>query len=221
MRLLPAALLSVLLIPCLVEAGAWPRDAGKGFLSGAVRLSWPQDLADWTSVRPTQDYQTLYLEYGLTERITLGFDIGRSVSGGSKTVAFAQVPLRDKDTGPKLSAQLGFGQISGDMVLRPGLSIGWGVSHGWLTFDAQAEVHLNDGATDYKLDATWGRNFAEDWKAILQLQTGVQHSDPPFVRLAPSLVTPVGRGFKTEMGVTYGITGDSSMGLKIGFWRDF
>ena len=98
----PALTLSgTILLLCLCaqqsQAGAWPRKAGEGFANVAVRLGWPQDVGEWTSLEPSQDYSTLYMEYGLTDRLTLGLDLGHSVSGGGKTVLFLQYPLLDRD----------------------------------------------------------------------------------------------------------------------------
>lgn len=205
----------------MAQAGAWPRKAGDGFTTLAVRLGWPQDPGDWTSLEPTQDYSTLYLEYGLTDRLTLGLDLGHSVSGAGKTVVFLQYPVRSADRGAQVSAQLGFGVISGDRVIRPGLSAGWGLKRGWVTVDGVAETYLDDGRTDLKLDMTWGRNLAHDRKLIVQLQTGQPDGRGPFARLAPSIVLPIRGRFKLETGVTWGLTGDTSMGLKLGLWTDF
>lgn len=213
-------LLTATLTPCAARAGAWPRDAGSGFFSVATRLSWPQEIAQWTSIEPTEDYHTLYIEYGMTDRLTLGLDVGRSVSGGGKSVAFVQFPLLDRDTGPKVSAQLGFGTIAGENILRPGLSVGWGMPNGWLAFDGVAEMHRS-GDTDVKLDVTWGRNLPKGRKLIVQLQTGLQENDPAFARLAPSLVFPMRKKMNAELGATYGLKGDDSMGLKFGLWLDF
>ncbi|CUH75370.1 hypothetical protein [Tropicibacter naphthalenivorans] len=216
----------VVLIFCLLtavqaQAGAWPRTKGTGFGSAAVRLSWPQNIQHWTSAMPTQQYYTLYLEYGLTDRVTLGLDLGRSVSGAAKTVAFVQMPIRNKDSGPKISGQLAFGRVAGDMVIRPGLSLGWGLQKGWFSVDSVAEIHLPDKKTDYKLDITWGRNLPRDRKLILQLQTGDTAEDPPFARFAPSYVRPLKGKYQLETGVTVGLIGDSSMGIKFGLWADF
>ena len=219
-RLLFAALL--LCLPAQdALAGAWPRKQGAGFVSLATRLAWPQDTATWTSPAPADHYETFYLEYGLTDRLTLGFDLGRSVSGNGKAIAFAQLPLRQADKGPQLAAQLGVGRISGDAIIRPGLSLGWGRKNGWVSLDSVAEIALDGGETDYKLDITWGRNLAQDRKLIIQLQTGVQENDPGFARLAPSLVVPVRKKIKAELGATWGLTGDASMGIKFGLWADF
>ncbi len=202
-------------------AGAWPRTKGSGFVSVASRLAWPQDISNWQEKAPTETYQTLYIEYGLTERFTFGLDVGRAVSGEGKTVGFLQMPLRDRDTGPKVSVQLGFGQISGAQVVRPGLSAGWGLEKGWVSVDGVAEMRMADLKTDFKLDMTWGRNLPRDRKLVIQLQSGVPYADPSFVRFAPSVVVPINTRFMVELGGTYGLTGDNSMGLKIGLWAEF
>ncbi|MGP6086917.1 hypothetical protein [Antarctobacter jejuensis] len=219
-----AALLFVII--CLAapgaEAGAWPRQKGDGFASVSVRLGWPQDVREWISLEPTRDYSTLYVEYGLTDRLTLGLDLGHSVSGAGKTVAFLQYPLRRADTGPKVTGQLGFGVISGKEVVRPGVSLGWGLEKGWISVDSVAEAYLQTGHVDYKVDFTWGRNIGKNGhKLILQLQTGQPDARAPFARLAPSLVVPVRGRFKVETGVTIGLTGDKSVGLKLGLWTNF
>jgi hypothetical protein len=202
-------------------AGAWPREAGSLFATATMRLGWPQDITTWTSTEPAQVYRTIYLEYGLTDRVTLGLDLGRAVSGADKTIAFVQYPLRDRDTGAKVTAQLGFGTVAGAQVVRPGLSVGWGLPRGWLSFDAVAELARGRAAADYKLDATWGRNLPGERKLIVQLQTGDTATDPPFARLAPSIVTPLYTGVKLESGLSWGLSGDTSMGVTLGLWAEF
>ena len=114
------------------SAGAWPREEGSLFASSLARLSWPQDTTTWQSYEPTARYTSLYLEYGLAPRTTLGLDLGLSVSGAEKLVVFAQRPLHQPDRGPRLAYEIGFGRIAGQTVLRPGLSLGlgWGTTCG-------------------------------------------------------------------------------------------
>ncbi|MCT4556238.1 MAG: hypothetical protein N4A53_16270 [Pelagimonas sp.] len=202
-------------------AGAWPKQKGSGFASVATRFSWPQDIEALKLNPKGEGYHTFYLEYGLTDQITIGLDMGHSVSGASKTLGFARYPLRSKDKGPRISAALGFGKIGGETVMRPALHLGWGLKKGWFTIDTMAEYHFGSGDTDYKLDVTWGRNLKKDRKLILQMQTGQQAGDHGFVRLAPSYVRPMGKRLKVETGVTWGLVGDSSMGIKLGLWTEF
>ncbi|MGR3495583.1 hypothetical protein [Citreimonas sp.] len=203
------------------QAGAWPREKGSLFATATVRLSWPQDIATWTSTEPTQVYRTIYVEYGMSEDLTLGMDLGRAVSGANKTILFAQYPLRRGGRGPAVSGQLGFGRIAGAQIVRPGLSVGWGLPRGWLSLDGVAEIGLRDGATDYKLDMTWGWNVYRDSKLIVQIQTGDTQADPPFTRLAPSIVVPINRRLQLESGVSWGLHGDTAMGVTLGLWSEF
>ena len=202
------------------NAGAWPREEGSWFATAATRLNWPQDVASWSSAAPTSDYQTLYLEYGLTARWTLGLDIGRSVSGADKTIGFVQYPVMTGDSGARMTLQMGLGRLAGGQVVRPGLSVGWGLTRGWLSLDSVAEIAIDEG-TDYKLDITWGRNLARDRKLIMQVQLGDPAADPPFARLAPSFVFPLNDRLQVETGATWGLSGDDSMGLKLGLWASF
>lgn len=107
------------------------------------------------------------------------------------------------------------------MVLRPGLSLGLGFRHGWLSADGLAEISLGSGETDYKLDLTWGLNLWEERKLIVQFQTGQQFGDPAFVRIEPTIVQPLTKRLKTQIGGSYGLLGDTSMGLTFGLWAEF
>lgn len=223
-RLLACVLTCVLttgLAASSAQAGAWPRKQGDGFASMSIRLGWPQDIGTWTSMDPTEDYSTFYFEYGLTDRLTLGADIGHSVSGAGKTVVFFQWPLRQSQKGAQVSAQFGIGVISGQRIARPGLSVGWGLDKGWISFDGVAETYVDSGRTDLKLDMTWGRNLPRDRKLIVQLQSGQPDGRDPFIRIAPSIVLPLRGPVRLEAGTTWGLTGDTSVGLKFGVWTDF
>lgn len=216
-----AVLFIVICAPSLGLAGAWQRAPGTGFAATSVRLTWPQNVAVWTGLAPTGRYNTLYIEYGLTPRLTLGLDVGRSVSGQSKTVAFLQMPIRNRDKGPKIAAQLGVGKVADQTVIRPGLSLGWGLDHGWLAIDSVTEFGLEQGNIDWKADVTWGRNLNKGRKLMVQIQTGETTIDPLFARIAPSLVTPLNDRLMLETGVSMGLVGDSSMGVTVGMWMEF
>ena len=68
-------------LPATAAASAWPQEKGSGFASAAVHLSWPQDIRTWQSTDPTGRYDALYFEYGLTDRLTAGLDLGRRDEG--------------------------------------------------------------------------------------------------------------------------------------------
>ncbi|MBN9886895.1 hypothetical protein I6N89_06265 [Pelagibaca abyssi] len=223
MRIAPVFLVTISLLVAAsnVTAGAWPRAEGRVFISSAVRLFWPQDIDDWTSRKPSSQYYTFYAEYGLTERLTLGLDLGRSVSGDGKTVVFARLPLRARDTGLRIAAELGLGVIDKEPVLRPGLSLGLGLKNGWLSAEGLSEISRHTGAADHKLDLTWGWNLPQNRKFLLQMQTGLPHGKKPFARLASSIVLPVTPLVSAELGGTWDLTGSETFGVIMGVWSAF
>ncbi|MCA0995878.1 hypothetical protein [Alloyangia pacifica] len=202
-----------------LQAGAWLQERGAGFASSTTRLTWPQSygLQGWQL--PSGRYDTLYVEYGLSPRVTIGADLGRAISGAGKSLLFLRLPLIG--AGPmRLSAELGGGRIEGHQALRPGLSLGLSHARGWLNADILAELRGTAG-TDVKMDLTLGLNLPQRRKAILQVQTGVQRGDPGFVRLAPSVVLPLRERLQAEIGASWGLVGDTSAGLLLGLWTQF
>ncbi|MCH2095155.1 MAG: hypothetical protein MK160_08575 [Rhodobacteraceae bacterium] len=212
----------LLLLGGQVSAGAWPRDKGTWFGSTAIRFAWPR--GQWPLEAPAQ-YYTLYMEYGLTDQVTLGLDAGRSVSGAGKTILFARYPIRNRNTGLKVGAELGAGRIDGAFVIRPGLSLGYGFAakrgSGWISVDTVAEMTLETSNTDFKADITYGRSMPNGTKWILQLQSGKPANQDMFLRFAPSLVIDLKKGRMFEVGATIGAKNDSEIGLKIGMWHHF
>lgn len=221
-RLLPMALAiaASLLAASSAQSGAWPREKGAGFIASAVNISA-------SSINgPYALYSTTYVELGLGHDLTLGADIGHGVSGKSKAIAFLRRPLGELAPGHLFAAEIGLGEIAGEFVLRPGLSYGHGLSRrngttGWLSVEAFSEHRLTTSRVDFKADFTFGLNHSDRLKTILQLQTGKSHGDPFFARLAPSVVMRVSPAMHVELGVTAGLTGDDSYGVRLGFWRDF
>jgi len=201
------------------HAGAWPRGAGKGFLASSIRGT-STNLAF-----PLSTFSTFYFEYGLTDRLTIGLDAGRGVSGNSKTVLFASLPLNQSDKGPRWAVEMGIGQIAGQAVVRPGLSFGTGFSaghrSGWIAIDTFAEYQIRSKQIDLKADITFGLNYSDRLTGLVQIQTGASFGDPSFARLVPSIVLRTGRKTRVEMGTSVDLKNPKSLGLALGFWREF
>ncbi|MDU8927156.1 hypothetical protein RXV86_07155 [Alisedimentitalea sp. MJ-SS2] len=202
------------------SAGAWPRDKRSGFVSVASRVS----ATSWAG--PHNVYSTVYLEYGLGRNLTAGVDIGHGISGTGKAVFFLRKSLPPTPNGHIFAGELGLGLIAGEPAIRPGLSYGKDLSRrggrtGWLSLETTAEIRLDSGQTDFKADVTLGLNHGDRFKSMLQVQTGIRHGDPGFVRAAPSVAIKVGKKTHLELGGTAGLIGDKSYGFKIGFWRSF
>lgn len=217
-----------------VLAGAWPREAGTGFAS----------LSHWHAEAGGDSYTALFTEWGLTQRLTLGFDAGRSVSGETKTVLFLRAPLMDW-LGAKVATEIGFGEIAGQSVIRPGLSFGRGLEgrygSGWLAVDTVLEFEIETGDIDVKADITLGFNpspadgQASRWTMIVQVQTGLVavnegvmllretgiRPDPSFLRIVPSVTYRLRDGIDLELGLYHSLTGTDERGVKLGVWTRF
>ncbi len=202
-----------------LHAGAWPRGEGNHFFSTTMRVA-ASNLDG-----PFFTYNTFYYEYGLNDRVTIGADIGRAVSGEIKAIAYARMPVFLRSEHNRYAIEFGFGTIAGNTVARPGLSFGRGIStpwgHGWVSIESVAETTVSTSQIDYKADFTFGIDVHPKAKLILQMQTGAPYGDPYFARFAPSLVVKVSRKSHVEIGMTAGLVGDNQLGLKIGLWREF
>jgi hypothetical protein len=222
------------LTPGISLAGSWPREAGTGFAS----------LSQWQGLGTSDGYTALFLEYGLTRRLTLGIDTGRSVSGDGKAVMFLRVPVLRLLGGP-VAAEIGYGEIGGQRVLRPGLS--WGRSftrprwQGWVAVDSRVELGLDRSRLDEKTDITFGLTprrpdgQTADWTVMLQVQTGVVdireqlfllqtegiQPGASFVRLVPSVTYRLREGLDLEIGYFRALDGTGAQGIKLGLWSSF
>ncbi|WP_323784845.1 hypothetical protein [Thalassovita sp.] len=205
------------LIPVIAPAGAWLREQGTGFFSSSVYLIDPNSGGN--------HYAGLYLEYGVAPRLTLGLDLGRGVSGNTKTIGFLKFPIGSTQGPHHVALDLGFGEIAGNPTFRPGLSYGRGFSSrfgdGWISLETAIELNLRDETSDFKADLTFGLNRDDRHKIMLQLQSGKAVGDPPFLRLVPSVTRAIGNGWLLELGVTQEVIGGTASGLKFSLWRDF
>lgn len=208
-----------LAIASTVDAGAWSRGKANGFSMTSIQVTTPS-LAE-----PASYYFSNYSEFGLTRNLTLGADIGHSVSGDSKFIVFLRHPILKLKDKHLFAAELGIGQVADEFVIRPGLSYGHGFSgfkrSGWLAVDVLFEHHTVSQATDFKADFTYGLNHSGGFKTIFQLQSGRQAGDPNFLRFAPSFAIPMGASAHLEFGGSLNLIGGAEYGLKVGIWKKF
>lgn len=209
----------LIILGAQAQAGAWPREKGKTFLSFSTQIEGPNEFGLYDT------FATVYGEYGLTEKLTLGIDLGGSAVEMTKAIAFARLPIGHDTRETKLAIELGIGQVGGNTALRPGLSIGRGLTlgdrHGWATIDTRFVLFKGRSGHLLESDATLGLNATDKIKLIVQLQTGAPKGDPLYMRLAPSVVIEKKPGHHLEFGVTAGLLETSEMGIKIGSWRNF
>lgn len=231
-----------LIILCLTApsalAGPWPRAKGESFLSFALEYS------------DSRDYAGLYAEYGLTEKLTLGLDLGGTSSTAKKAIAFARWPVGNTKGALRMAAQLGLGYgerwrtppfklvIKGggplpplpgprpemQPILQTGFSIGRGLKllghNGWITLDTRAEMD-DHLAAHYAADATIGLTVPKGHKLILQVQTGSTATGASWAKLAPAYVLQLSDRQHLEMGLVAGVAGDTDIAARLGLWQRF
>ncbi|MEM7643451.1 MAG: hypothetical protein AAF366_13105 [Pseudomonadota bacterium] len=225
-----ALLVSLLLIPGLVQAGAWPRAAGEIYLS----LSQEVDLDGWTGI---------YAEYGAPRDLTFGIDIGGHVARGGgalfigddeeedatdgRAIAFLRVPLRVGTTRLpqwKFAAEVGLGadwdDDDTDGRLRLGLSVGRPLTtplgHGWTNLDAKVEVSDTETA---RFGAGIVTGFRVTTRQTVELGLFAEREDTTSAAFLPTYQIGVPRLGDLRFGAT--IRFDGPTDLRIGFARTF
>lgn len=231
-------LVFLILSPGTAAAGAWPREKGSLFLA----------FSNTVSTNAETRYEmgsSLYLEYGLTPRMTVGLDGFLGPKGkASEAYMFLRFPVGNLERSNRfaLTFALGVKRIPnpwGATIEQPqakiGASWGRGLKHGWLAADAYVIVPLNTKVpvlatgfvghhnTHFSADFTWGYKHSDRLMIIGQLQTGRPANADSYARFAPSVVWTAGKNAKTqlEIGLVKGLAGDDSQSVKIGFWRSF
>ena len=213
-------------------AGAWPRPKGETFVSVATR----QSTGARTLIGAVQDvhsYNSVYAEYGLTDRLTVGLDAGQGRGPDdavNAALVFARVPVWSPGR-HKVAADSGLGLLADGVEptqtrLRPGLAWGRGFESrwggGWIGMEASYELRLPSGGHATKTDFTAGLKPTESWMAMLQLQAGdYPGAEAPIVRLAPAVVRKLGRRTHLQVGAIAPVSGDDPHGALLSPWLTF
>lgn len=225
-------LLILMVLPATAQAGAWLREKGTLF------LSWSNSISTLPESLYAAD-TSLYVEYGLTPRLTVGFDGYLGATGkASEAYLFMRFPLGKLDRPARMALTFGLGAKSipnpwgtttEQSLAKVGFSWGRGLKHGWLAVDASAASVLHSSlyvpgqsGTSYNADFTFGQKPSDRLMLIWQLQTGKTTNGPTYAKFAPSLVWSFGGGkTSVEIGLVKGLTGDETQSLKLGFWKTF
>jgi len=203
-------------------AGAWPRERGQLFIAagGNFLLSEQAQL-------PVHYDPTLYLEYGLTDKVSAGLDLHTADAGRIGSVyVFASFPLGDTQAQQKLAGSLAFGaqmkpDIDTETLMRGGLSWGLGLQNGWLAVDASATYGTIDRIFRPKMDATFGHNWSQNWTTSLQLQTGQGTTNDYYAKIAPSVTYKFRDNLNVHLGAVHALTGDRGSAMKAETWITF
>ncbi|MFU8776984.1 MAG: hypothetical protein ACNA7M_04875, partial [Roseovarius sp.] len=141
-----------------------------------------------------------------------------------KAIAFARWPIGRPARDLKIAVDIGIGEVSEQSALRPGVSLGRGLTlwgrHGWAAFDGRAVV-FGTGQVTLESDITLGLDITARGKMIAQLQTGRPAEGRAYARVAPSYVHETRPGSQLEFGVILPLSGGGERGMKLGLWRSF
>ncbi|MDX2482440.1 MAG: hypothetical protein QNK42_02130 [Pseudodonghicola sp.] len=203
-------------------AGAWLREPGRGFLSttGTLRQGDPDA---WQEV-------SIFAEYGLAPRLTIGADINERPGIAGHALLFARLPLSRPGARARLAAEAAFGghhwRAAWDPMYRLTLSYGRGFTlrrgaAGWLALDAAYERRLGMTVPIYKLDATLGLSKPGRLRPILQLESALVPGQPLIWAVTPGLLFDSRRDTTWLLGVERKSASRDTLGLKIALWRWF
>lgn len=214
-------ILTMLLVflPEIGLAGPWPRGEGNQFLSLSIEAELENGITSGDEI-----FTGLFYERGLTQDLTLGFDLGTDPLGESKAFGFLRWPIRENDGPNRLALEVGFGALDGEPAIRPGLSWGRGFDRGDLAGWMSVETRLvlqEDFDSLLESDFTFGLRPGPRSLVIFQLQTGLPDDDVFFAKIAPSYVQQYKPGKWFELGLISGITGVDDFKFKLGLWREF
>lgn len=216
------AILLLMLFGTQSHAGAWPREDGEIFLSfgGNVALFGE-------AVRPVYYDPTIYFEYGLTPRLTIGIDGFTSDKGTAGSLfVFARYPLLPADSPDKLAVSIATGATlmpNGSLEETPRIGLHWGrgTATGWLAADSQISHGLTRGITQTKVDVTWGYRFDDAWSGILVATAGIGLTGDVYAKVSPSILYSINDQYSVRTGLVQALTGDRGSGLSLELWAKF
>lgn len=223
-------------LPILAHSGPWPRDQGTSFLSASSE----RDSAG-------NNYASIYGEYGLSKRRTLGYEIGYTNVGETTVMIWLQRQLDDGEGAWRLAYSLGGGALAREDQIVPlgqlGLSAGRGFENvlggGWFAADLKLKVAgetttviwqqgLNAVEESYltpetttKGELTLGFRPWERMMLVNQLRLEQRQDLDLSTKLAISLIRDLSDHAKLELGVIEPLTGAGDPAVKLGTWFNF
>ena len=204
------------------QAGPWPRAEGETFLSFGGNVALIGEAA-----RPVHYDPTLYIEYGYSDRITIGIDGFTADRGEAGSLfAFGRWALDVPGSNDVWAIGAGVGTTivpSGeqDATLRATLHWGRGLETGWLAVDAEASFGLERNLTQTKIDATWGYRFNDQWTSATQFQIGTGLTGDTYAKVAPSMIWEARENLQIRAGLVQALSGDYGTGLSLQSWITF
>lgn len=215
-----------LLMMCLTaaqsaSAGAWMREKDTAFQAVSSAL-----LRNSTGVF----YESkVFIEYGFGPRLTVGLDVNEYSGGSGHALVFARVPLGKGDRRMQFAAEFGFGGHhwlgEWSKMYKAAVAVGrnfesrWG--HGWMGLDAAFERRMGNARPIYKLDAVIGLSSDKRFRPMLKLETAYVSGKSLAWTLTPTVLIKGRKETTWVIGVEYRSARQNSIGMNVGFWRQF
>ncbi|MGR3454826.1 hypothetical protein [Pseudooceanicola sp.] len=208
-----------LFAPATAPGGAWPRGEGLGFASVTTRIT------DGTLPTAPRVRHSVYLAYGLTERIGLTVEVDLAGGRVPKALGLYTLSLLPRDHPWKLSLALGGGTLNGTPAISPRFTLGRGFTvfgtAGWAEAALAGEFTRAAGGQAGKLDLTLGLSPTPRLRSYVQVFAYQSFAGPRFIRAETSLAYRVHRRVWFDVGVSTGITPVRDHRLKLGVWTAF
>ncbi len=217
-----ASLILIHLAAPTAQAGAWLRERGTGFVSlsfGATQFS--------------ETTNALYIEYGLTDKSTVGIDISAFTNSQNVRNGFGNLFLRrnlGRLDGPnRLAYEVGVGGLWGNEMQLPTVktTVSWGRGFnvadrsGWINLDGAYIYEPTEGTHITKFDGTLGMNFTPVTTGLIEV-TVSERSDDTYGAVEPSLlIKPKNSAFSFKVGAQIPIEEQDKTALKLGIWHNF
>lgn len=209
---------AALIVASSATAGAWLRDEKTGFVAYSGVYNEDRKLDG-----------SLYAEYGLRPKFTLGVKVDADMStgqvGNGTAFVFGRKPINTGARKYRLAYEVGLGLTFGeetDPVLRTGLSYGRGLemwnTAGWLAVDASVEWGTGDATDVAKLDTTVGLALNDRFKVMMQVFYSASDGSAS-TTVAPSLIwEPKPKAPSYQLGLE---SKEGVLAVKLGMWRSF
>ncbi|MEM9009773.1 MAG: hypothetical protein AAGE18_00990 [Pseudomonadota bacterium] len=232
-RLWALLLLFAALAPGMAMAGPWPRAVGETFAAFSVsrNLSPGSAFIGQTDFDAQKTSTGLFLEYGLTERWTIGAQGDLSRDDGSFTgsgAVFARRFLHRWENGVLIAAGASLGADvrpdRTDLSIAPFLTVGRGfespLGNGWATADLSVEIGTATTAV-FEGSATVGLNLGNRWLAFIDTFGEAPAMTELQLTIAPSVAVRVGERRHLAASVFTNVIGEAETGFRISLWQRF
>lgn len=199
-----------------VQAGSWPRGKGNLFVSVTQGYSLTYD----------ETYPSIYAEWGLGPRLTLGLDAG-GVGSSQRIATFARLSRVAGPGGLVMATEFAVGTADGGQTpfVQSGVLIGIGfdsfAGRAWFDSRTTVDYEITTGYSRAKLDATLG---VKTWREILvmaELNAEAAWDEDPKLHIAPGIALPLARAVRIQLGASRGVMNTQEDKVKVSLWFEF